>query len=178
MNKICPVCKKPLENAIFYRVEVDYCEKCLGLWFEEDELRQAKDTADRNFNWLDVDLWKEIKNFIISRDKKLCPVCRFPLYEVNYGKSKIAVDVCNVCHGIWLDRGEFKKIMEYLKKQGAYETLNNFSKNLLSEFWEIFTGPETLREEISDFLTLSKFLQYKFAVQHPDITKIISNLPK
>ncbi|MFH1894299.1 MAG: zf-TFIIB domain-containing protein, partial [Patescibacteria group bacterium] len=177
-NKICPSCKTELlENIIFHNVEADYCKKCLGLWFEEDELRQAKDSADMSLNWLDTDLWKEIKNFIIARDKKLCPACRLPFYEVEYGKSGVAVDLCNVCRGIWLDRGEFKGIMEYLKEEGAYEVLNDYSKKLLEEFWEVFTGPETLREEVSDFLTLSKLLQYKFAVQHSDIAKIISQLP-
>src|SRR3989344_5726028 len=109
-NKICPNCKTELlESILFHNVEADYCKKCLGLWFEEDELRQAKDSADMNLNWLDVDLWKEIKNFIIARDKKLCPECRLPLYEAEYGKSGIAVDLCNVCRGIWLDRGEVKR---------------------------------------------------------------------
>ena len=56
--------------------------------------------------------------------------------------------------------------------------LNNYVKNLREEFWEIFIGPETLREEILDFLTILKLLNYKFAVQHPNIAKIISNLPK
>lgn len=175
---LCPSCKKQLDKAIFYRVEVDYCPKCLGLWFEENELRLAKDTADRNLNWLDIELWKETEKFKISRERKLCPACRLPLYEIRYGSSKIVVDLCNVCRGIWLDRGEFKKIIEYLKEERSYEVINKFAKNLLSEFWEIFTGPETLREEISDFLTISKILHYKFAIQHPAITKIISQLPK
>lgn len=177
-NMLCPNCKKSLDKAIFYRVEVDYCPKCLGLWFEEDELRQAKDVADKNLNWFDVDLWKEIRKFKLSRDKKLCPRCRLPLYEINYYKSEITIDLCNLCYGIWLDRGEFKKIMESLKKEGVYEALNNFSKNLLSEFWEIFTGPEKFREEVSDFITLVKLLYYKFGAQYPDIAKIISGLPK
>jgi Zn-finger nucleic acid-binding protein len=177
--KVCPNCKKPLYQAIFYRIEVDYCPCCLGMWFEEDELRQAKDSADRNFNWLDVNLWKDLKKIKISKEKKLCPSCRMPLYEVNYGRSKkTSVDICTICKGIWLDRGEFKAIIDYLKKEGQYEVLNNFSKNLLSEFWEIFTGPEVLRDEVSDFLTLAKFLQYKFAAQNEDVVKMISELPK
>lgn len=178
-NKICPVCKTQLlENVIFHNVEADFCGKCLGLWFERDELRQAKDDADKDLSWLDFNLWKEIKDFIISRDKKLCPACRLPLYEVNYGKSMVSVDLCNVCNGIWLDRGEFNKIMDYLKNEEVSEVLNEFSKNILAESWEVFAGPETLREEISDFLVLFKLLRYKFAVQYPGITKIISKLPK
>ena len=40
-------------------VEVDYCPVCLGTWFDEDELRQAKDSKDKNLNWLDIDLWED-----------------------------------------------------------------------------------------------------------------------
>ena len=192
----CPVCKKELEKAIFFNVEVDYCPKCLGIWFEEEELRLAKDEKDKNLNWLDIDLWKYKKKFEISRGGRLCPVCRMPLYGVKYGDSKIhpvksakgsaskkqfngvKVDVCNLCKGIWLDRGEFKKIIEYLKEKADYEVLNKYAKNVAKEFWEIFTGPETFQEEILDFLTLLKLLNYKFITQHPNIAKIISELPK
>ncbi|GAH99064.1 unnamed protein product, partial [marine sediment metagenome] len=84
----------------------------------------------------------------------------------------------NLCHGVWLDRAEFKKIIDWLKKRADYEILNNYAKNLFRELSEIFTGPETLREEILDFLTILKLLRYKFATQHPAISKIILQLPK
>ena len=184
----CPLCKKPLDKSIFYGIELDYCSSCLGFWFEEDELRLAKDAKDKELKWLDIDLWKKEKEFQISpsfvetsegkRGQKLCPVCRMPLYEVNYGDSEIRVDLCNLCYGIWLDRGEFKKIIEYLKKKVDTEVLENYIKNLIEEAWEIFTGPETLREEVFDFLTILKLLNYKFLTQHPTLTKIISSLPK
>jgi len=174
----CPNCKIELEKAILHNVEIDYCPKCLGIFFEEDELRWAKDTADKNLNWLDFDLWKNETKFKISKLRKLCPSCRMPLYEVNYGKSQVKVDVCNLCHGIWLDRGEFKKIIGYLKEEDAFGVLQKYAKNLLEEFWEIFIGPEAFREELSDFLAILKLFNYKFATQYPTITKIISNLPK
>lgn len=175
---LCPLCKITLDRAILENVEVNFCPKCLGLWFEEDELRLAKDQKDRDLRWLDIDLWKEKEKFKISPGQKLCPWCRLPLYEVNYGDSEIKVDVCNLCYGIWLDRGEFKKIISYLKKKADYEVLNNYLQNLKQEFWEIFSGPETFREEILDFLTLLKVLVYKFAIQHPAIARLIASLPK
>lgn len=176
--RICPVNKTPLEKAIFYGVEVDYCPGCLGMWFEENELRQAKDVKDRNLNWLDVNLWKYLKKLNVSRGKRLCPVCRLPLYEIGYGDSGITVDICNICHGTWLDRKEFQRILDYLKEKGDYEILHNFSKKFSEEFWEIFLGPESLKDEISDFLTVAKLLQYRFATQHPKITALIASLPK
>ena len=174
----CPICKKELEKAIFYGVEVDYCPICLGLWFEDDELRLAKDKKDENLNWLDIDLWKRKNKFKIYLGERLCPACRLPLYEVYYGDSRIIVDFCSLCKGVWLDRGEFKRIIDYLRKKADFEILNNYAKVLFQEAAEILIGSETLREEIFDFLTVLKLLNYKFAVQYPTLTKTISNLPK
>ena len=174
----CPSCKTGLKKAVFYNTEVDYCPKCLGLWFEQDELREAKDVKDEDLNWLDIDLWKEETKFKISQTQKICPVCQVPLYAVTYGDSDIEIDLCNLCQGIWLDRGEFKKVIDYLKEKDKKEILENYFKNLVKEGIEIFTGPETFKSELLDFLTILKLLNYKFATQHPVITKIISELPK
>lgn len=174
----CPLDKTKLEQAILCNTAVDYCPYCLGLWFEKEELRRAKDAKDKNLNWLDIDLWQDKKKFKISSQGKLCPACNMPFYEVEYGTSGIRVDICNVCQGVWLDRGEFRKIIDYLKNRADFEILNKYAKNILQEAWEVFTGPETLREEIEDFLTVLKLLKYKFTSQHPEISKIISELPK
>ncbi len=174
----CPICKIKLSSTILYNVEVNYCTSCLGLWFEQEELRWAKDEKDKDLKWLDIDLWKNEKKFKISYGMRLCPSCRVPLYEVYYGDSGIIVDVCNLCHGVWLDRAEFKKITEWLKQKADNEVLNNYAKNLFEELVEIFAGPEPLREEILDFLTILKLLNYKFATKHPVISKLILQLPR
>ena len=175
---LCPICKIKLEKSIFYGVEVDYCPSCLGLWFEEEELRWAKDVKERNLRWLDIDLWKDKTKFKINRGIRICPSCRLPLYEIYYSDSRIIVDLCNLCYGIWLERSEFKKIIRYLKEKADWEIVNHYAKNLTEEFWEIFAGPEALREEILDFLAILKLLNYKFAVQHPALTQLISSLPR
>lgn len=174
----CPLCKIFLGKAILAGVEVDYCPRCYGLWFEEDELQWAKDEKDRDLRWLDIDLWKDSSQFRLSRGRKLCPADRLPLYEVYYGDSAIQVDVCNLCHGVWLDRGEFKDIIVYLQEKAHHELLYHYLKNLREELWEVFSGPEILKEEIFDFLTILKLLQYKFIVQHPTLSTLITQLPK
>jgi len=176
----CPICENiNLEQEIFHNVEVDYCPICLGIWFDKEELRWAKDNKDKELNWMDIDLWEKEKDFKIAKgDRRLCPSCRMPLYQVYYGDSGIIVDVCNLCSGIWLDRKEFLKITEWLKKQADYELMHNYSKNLLKEFGEIFSGPEPLKEEMDDFLTVLKVFNYKFLSKHSAISKIILNLPK
>ncbi len=175
----CPKCKKTkLKSTVFYNIEVNYCPDCLGLWFDREELRWAKDEKDKDLIWLDIDLWKDEKKFKISYGMRLCPHCRLPLYEIYYGDSKIIVDVCSLCHGVWLDRAEFKKIIDYLKEKADYKILNNYSKNLFQQVVEIFDGPGTLKEEILDFLTILKLLKYKIVVQYPMLSKIMLDLPK
>jgi len=174
----CPNEGEQLEKVLFHDVEVDYCLKCLGIWFDKDELRQAKDDGDKQLNWVDIDLWRDKAKFNISRGDKHCPVCRAGLQEVKYDSSKTKIDFCKMCNGIWLDRGEFKQIINYLKNKSDYEILNHYTKNLVSELWEVFSGPEKFRSELEDFLTLIKLFNYKFSTQHHYLNDLIENLPK
>lgn len=174
----CPICNLKLEQTILAGAEVNYCSRCYGLWFEEDELQWAKDEKDRNLRWLDIDLWQDMAQFRISPAKKMCPADLLPLYEIGYGDSSVKVDVCNICHGIWLDRGELKNIIDYLKEKAQHQVLYHYLKSLAEEAWEVFSGPEELREELLDLLAILKLFRYKFAVQHPAIVKLITFLPK
>ncbi|MBU1015390.1 zf-TFIIB domain-containing protein [Patescibacteria group bacterium] len=178
MKKLCPHHNIPLEQAIFSGVEVDYCSMCYGLWFEEEELRWAKDERDKNLVWFDVDLFKHPENFRIASGRKLCPVHRLPLYEVRYGDSSIRVDVCPLDRGVWLDRGEFKDIVEYLKEKSDSDVLYHYLAKLKEEVWEVFSGPELLSEELLDVLAVLKLFQYKFAAQHPRLTALFAAFPK
>ncbi|TSC95085.1 MAG: hypothetical protein CEN87_97 [Parcubacteria group bacterium Licking1014_1] len=174
----CPNDNEKLEKVLFHNVEVDYCPECLGIWFDNDELRLAKDEKDKQLNWLDIDLWRDKAKFKISSSFKSCPACRVSLCQINYDSSKTKVDFCKSCSGIWLDRGEFKQIIAYLKTKADYEILRHYTKNLISELWEVFAGPERFREELSDFLTLLKLFNYKFIVQHPLLANLINNMQK
>jgi len=175
---ICPIDKIKLEQAVVSGVEVDYCPKCFGLWFEEEELRWAKDYKEKNLQWLDIDLWQDNSKFKISPGKKLCPQDKLPLYETEYGDSGIKIDLCNICKGVWLDRGEFHKIVKYLRKAADEEILNNYLKTLRGELWEIFAGPETFKEEVNDFLLVLRLLNYNLVVKNPEIAQTISHLQK
>ncbi len=175
----CPIHKKiNLETAVFYDTEVDYCPEGLGVWFEKGEFRIAKDSKQKNLDWLDVDLWKEKGKFEISKEEKLCPACEVPMYEVSYSDSEIRIDLCNVCEGIWLDRGEFKKIIEYLREKSSKKIMNEYVRSLLEETGEVFTGPESLQEEVSDVVTVVGLLKHKLSAKYPTLAEIISDLPR
>jgi len=173
INMFCPSCKKDLIKAVMAGVEIDYCPQCLGIWFDENELLWAKDRKDLDLRWLDIDLWQDKTRFEISKKTRQCPKCRLPMYEVAYGDSGIKVDLCNICHGIWLDKGEFRGIISYLKKKGKYEIMHEFGEVFLEEGWEVLGGPEGLKEEVLDFIVVLKLLQYKLLIQHPYISALM-----
>lgn len=174
----CPNDNENLEKILFHNVEVDFCHKCLGIWFDKDELTNAKDDKDKTLNWVDVDLWRDKGNFSAVKSRKFCPVCRVGLLEIGYDESKTKVDYCKKCQGVWLDRGEFKQIINYLKNKSDYEILHRYAKNFVVQLWEVFAGPQTFRQELEDFLTLLKLLNYKFIIQFSHLEKLIENLPK
>ena len=39
----CPKCNDKMEVEKIEDVEIDVCTKCAGVWFDQDELRKAKD---------------------------------------------------------------------------------------------------------------------------------------
>lgn len=39
-----------------------------------------------------------------------CPKCDGTLYETEF--ENVTIDVCNKCHGVWLDAGELAQITE------------------------------------------------------------------
>ena len=170
--------KESMQKVLFHQVEVDYCPECLGIWFDRDELRLAKDEKDKELNWLDFNVWRDKGQFKISSSSRQCPVCRVLFVEVAYDDSHVKIDFCKRCQGIWLDRGEFKQIIVYLKRKSDYEILHSYIKNAAMQLWEVFAGPTTFREELEDFLMVLKLFNYKFVTQYPFLNTLIEELPK
>ncbi len=79
---------KALEDEYFHRREQELIEKM-----------RAKLAAENN----DV-------------SKLNCPKCDGNLVETNY--ENIKMDVCNKCHGVWLDAGELAQILH--KDEGGW----------------------------------------------------------
>lgn len=170
--------KEPMQQALFHNVEVDYCPECLGVWFERDELKWAKNEKDKEFNWLDFDIWRDKGRFKVAKTNRVCPACRVLFVQVQYDDSKVKIDFCKRCWGMWLDRGEFKQIINYLVRKHDYEILHRYTKNFVVQLWEVFAGPEKFREELEDFLMVLKLFNYKFVAQHPYFNTLIEGLPK
>ena len=174
----CPQDNQKLTPFDYKGVKLHICPKDNGLWFDKGELQKAKDAKDEYIRWVDPDLWKDKGKFRISASARLCPRDQVPLYETQYEPSEIKVDVCTVCEGVWLDKGEFDKIVNYLRDKVSRETISGYLKNIGEEAVEVFTGPEGFAAEAKDLLMVMKLLTYRIGVQFPLLKEIIRHLPK
>jgi len=174
----CPNCKtKNLKGAEYKSIQLDYCEDCQGIWFDRGELQKVKDKEDEFLRWIDIDPWEEKAKFKIDKSPRICPVCEVPLYTVKHDGFPVEIDLCNVCHGIWLDKGEFDKIIEYMKEKVEKETLLEYLKDIGEEFAEVLVGPEKVNSEIGDLLVVMKLFEYRLLSKIPVISQIIARLP-
>jgi uncharacterized protein len=106
----CPRCDKVMDPVRPDDVEAQQCPKCEGHWLEGDALRQLESTVNvRLFEWR-----KLPPEELQMRDVE-CPRCR-PKRVMKKVRSErdrhVLLDVCEQCHGVWLDGGELRAIQE------------------------------------------------------------------
>ncbi|MHC4325474.1 MAG: TFIIB-type zinc ribbon-containing protein [Planctomycetota bacterium] len=106
----CPVCKEPMITMELDNVEIDYCLGCHGIWLDAGELEMFLDGAEGKDRFL-ASFQKDTHTNEIRRK---CPICLRKMHKVQTGESepKVLIDRCRKGHGLWLDKGELKEIIE------------------------------------------------------------------
>ena len=169
----CPIDGTTLETHTVNSINIEECVQCRGLWFEEGELRKAKDESDPDLDWLDFDLWSDQDSFIADWSSRKCPHCGKNMATISYGATGVAVDYCTDRHGVWLDRGEFQAIIEALEAEISLKTVSDYVTATLEEAKEIFAGDEGFVSEWKDFLTVTRLLQYRVLTENPKVAELL-----
>ena len=107
---ICPVCKQDMIVVEYRQIEIDYCHRCSGIWFDQGELDLLLKTAglgDTGLLTLEG-LAKEKR----SHGERKCPICRQKMKEVPVGEPSVHIDVCRRGDGIWFDGGELQALLK------------------------------------------------------------------
>jgi Zn-finger nucleic acid-binding protein len=124
-KRICPRCHIPLQT-IDLRLDskflIERCERCLGLFFDPGELEAFLDKVVTNVHAIDPQRLNEVQNVKRRQEYPVtyidCPVCQRLMNRINFGsRSGVIADQCRD-HGIWLDGGELRQIMEWMKAGG------------------------------------------------------------
>jgi len=112
----CPVCKISTTAVEYDKIELDYCSRCHGIWFDRGELELLLDTLTRGAT-------RELVNSLMQKPRqkapeksRKCPICRRVMRKIDIGSGReILIDICNAGHGLWFDGGESGAFIEQLK---------------------------------------------------------------
>lgn len=124
-DRKCPRCNKPLQT-IDIKLEgkflIERCPDCKGLFFDPGELEAVLEKSVSHVYEIDYTRLDELVNARRSRDYPVtyikCPVCQKLMNRINYGLlSGVIIDKCSA-HGIWLDGGELRQLLEWTKSGG------------------------------------------------------------
>ncbi len=101
---ICPRCTVPLEWKPGNKTGLNCCPACQGLWLDHAALREARQNSQADlagdFSKLPGATTSDIK----------CPGDGAAMLTIKY--RDVEVDTCPECKGLWLDKGEWEKLME------------------------------------------------------------------
>ena len=172
----CPIDGTSLKTNTIHSINIEECLQCGGIWFEKGELRNAKDETESDLSWLDFDLWSDQESFTTDWSSSKCPQCDKNMATISYGETGVAIDYCTSGHGVWLDKGEFKAIIEALKSEVSSMTVSDYVKSSLDEAMELFTGDEGFISEWKDLLRVGRLLQYRVLVENPKVAELLTAL--
>lgn len=124
--RICPRCHIPLQTVDLHlqgKFLIERCPRCLGLFFDPGELESLVEKAVANVHAVDPQRLNEVQG-VKRRDEYPvtyidCPVCQKLMNRINFGaRSGVIADWCRD-HGMWLDGGELRQILEWTKAGGG-----------------------------------------------------------
>jgi len=123
--RTCPRCDcrlKTIDLKLKGRFLIERCDQCLGLFFDPGELEALLEASVDNVHLIDrtgmdgINLRRQSDQYPVAYIK--CPVCSQLMNRVNFGvRSGVIIDRCKA-HGLWLDGGELRHLMEWMKMGG------------------------------------------------------------
>ena len=125
-NMPCPSCESMLEVIEFEStppLQIERCASCYGLFFNPGELEALLEAKIDQAVWIDGQRLQEIaQNFAYNHvvEYLKCPMCEERMSHINFGgKSGVIVDRCGA-HGVWLQGGELRRLMEWWRAGGKH----------------------------------------------------------
>lgn len=123
---LCPVCEIEMLVLEYSGIEIDFCQKCEGIWLDEGELELLLDENQKKHSALFHALLERSKK-TKGLDRK-CPVCGKRMTAVELPlSSPLEIDKCVFGHGLWFDKGELYQICSSISPD---EAVSNFLKDM------------------------------------------------
>ncbi len=124
-KRVCPRCNVPMQTIdlkVGGEFLIERCLECYGLFFDPGELEILLEKSVSNVFSIkpqqigDLNKMKRAQEYPVGYIK--CPVCQKLMNRLNFGaRSGVIIDTCKE-DGIWLDGGELRHLMEWMKAGG------------------------------------------------------------
>ncbi len=110
----CPACATDTLSPISLKKteqEIDVCGQCNGYWFDQSELCRllSHDDSGRSETF-------KASGLALTCDNP-CPRCSRDLVECFYKNTKIYVQVCTDCNGVWVPKESWDALVFNIKDQ-------------------------------------------------------------
>jgi Zn-finger nucleic acid-binding protein len=171
---LCPNCSSPLVKKVYKGVQVEECETCKGIFLDKKEFDKAKNNTDSDLSWLDFAAFAlEDKNLAVKESLRTCPRCTHLMHAYEYAGSKVIINMCSDCKGIWLDHEEFNAIIHYLESLVVKHPSVDYVEDIKRQLMEVVVGPKSEQEELRDLFTVTRLFEMRFIAEHPTLEKIL-----
>jgi len=174
----CPKCTVPLIRKGIDDIVLDECPQCRGIWFDPGELDALRDEIEPDLRWMNFDIWKKEGDFTVSDLPLGCPKCARPLRVTRYETGDVRIRYCPSCRGIWLEHGDFLKIILALSREADEKNTADYIRASLKEASDLVTRPDRLISEWRDLKAVMRLLMYRFFVENPKVKNILVGIQK
>ena len=138
---ICPVCKRDMIDVEYSQIELDYCTKCQGVWFDAEELELLLERIEVENHGLPLDDLLDSPEAKTAEQERKCPICNQRMKKTTIGKQPgILIDVCRQGDGLWFDGGEVNQLLKQLVKKPSGKA--GSQQQVLTFLGEVFQARE------------------------------------
>jgi Zn-finger nucleic acid-binding protein len=174
---VCPACTARLNRYKAYGMVFEGCPDCRGIWLSQKGLKKLKDRAGSHegvsLRWLDDEVESIDRSQAIVSGRE-CPACEGQhLLSTSFGDSRVVVDWCPSCRNIWLDGGEFRRIVSFLREKLADLSPEELRGLVGKEIKEILSGPEGKISELLDASAALRALLSLGIYRHPRLCEML-----
>ena len=136
---ICPVCKQDMIVMEYRRIELDYCLKCSGVWFDSGELDLLLKSAGAGS--AEFLAQEGLPPAAAPHHERKCPMCSRKMKEIPVGDPPIHLDTCRNGDGIWFDGGELHELLKRLSEKPLAD--NQAREEILNFIAEAFKAGDS-----------------------------------
>lgn len=155
-QQYCPYCKEAsLEQVELHNQPLERCQRCNGLWFDDNELSQA---ISHSSGLTDDYCVKQGFGEKLNQHLYHCHRCQQNMQQYHLLKDyQLTLDSCSQCKGIWVDGDEVDKVLVTPKLQDALSRLNQkvCAKSWLFQFFTQMPKEYNIKPHRTPYMTWS-----------------------